>query len=231
MTLSRQRNCSTDFSEASGPLIVGIGGGASIGSSTDQALSLALTEAARHGARTVIFGGQELAQLPLYLTPAANSSPHAKSLIGAIRLANGLIIASPGYHGSVSGRVKNAIDYIEDTSKDPRPYLTDLPVGLIAVASGHQAAVSTLGALRTIAHALRAWPTPFGAAITSHAGVFRNGVCTDEVTRQHLDLVASQVSQFALRAVGSAVRRVSSTETPAHEASESDNMLTMESVC
>ena len=186
------------------PLIVGIGGGASTSSSTDQALALALAQAKRNGARTVIFGGQSLAQLPLYLTPGASSSHMAKALVEAVRSADGLIVASPGYHGSISGAVKNAIDYIEETSRDPRPYLTDLPIGLIAVAGGHQAAVSTLWALRTIAHALRAWPTPFGAAINSSGGVFRDGVCTDELIRGHLDLVGNQVSQFALRALAAA---------------------------
>lgn len=204
------------FSAPDRPLIVGIGGGASMGSSTDQALALALMEAKRNGARTVILAGQDLSQLPLYLTPGASTSPQAMALIEAIRSADGLIIASPGYHGSISGKVKNAIDYIEDTSKDQRPYLTDLPVGLIAVADGYQAAVSTLSALRTIAHALRAWPTPFGAAINSSGGVFRDGVCTDEATLRHLNLVGTQVSQFAMRAVaGAVVSRTPVVTTPA----------------
>lgn len=209
------------------PLIVGIGGGASIGSSTDQALALALLEARRQGAQTIIFGGQALAQLPLYLTPAASASPGAKALIDAIRSADGLIIASPGYHGSISGAVKNAIDYVEETSNDPRPYFSDLPVGLITVASGHQAAVSTLLALRTIVHALRAWPTPFGAAINSVGGVFRDGVCTDESTRRHLDLVATQVLQFATGVV--AGNRASIAATDGHERGDAAHIFAADS--
>ena len=102
-------------SEHGNPLILGFGGGASPGSSTDQALSIALTEARRHGARTLIFGGQDLATLPLYTTAQAGASPIGTAFIDAVRSANGWIIASPGYNGCISGIVNNAIDYIENT--------------------------------------------------------------------------------------------------------------------
>jgi len=61
--------------------------------------------------------------------------------------------------------VKNVLDLLEDTAQDAeRPYLTDMPVGLIVTAYGWQATGSTIAALRAIVHAFRAWPTPFAAA-------------------------------------------------------------------
>ncbi len=182
------------------PLIVGIGGGANSNSSTEKLLSLALEEARTHGVRSELFGGQHLALLPHYATPGATVSPEGKALVAAIRRADGLIIASPGYHGSLSGVVKNAIDYVEETARDSRPYFTDLPVGLIAVAGGAQAAMSTLCALRTIVHALRGWPTPFGASLNSSTMQFRDGVCIDTTAIDHIKLVSAQVATFALRA-------------------------------
>ncbi len=181
------------------PLIVGIGGAPSIGSSTEQAVALALAEARSLGARTKLIGGELLSQLPIFLTPNSDTSPEAQELIDAIRAADGLIIASPGYHGSVSGMVKNAIDYVEKTAKDARPYLTDLPVGLIALAGGHQAAVSTLAMLRTIVHALRGWPTPFGAAICTSGRIFDNGACTVPEVQAQISQVGRQVANAAHR--------------------------------
>jgi multimeric flavodoxin WrbA len=35
-----------------------------------------------------------------------------------LRRAHGIIVASPGYHGSMSGLVKNALDYAEDMRDD-----------------------------------------------------------------------------------------------------------------
>jgi FMN reductase len=179
------------------PLIVGIGGSIGQKSATDISLELALKQAELNGARTLLFGGQELCSLPLYLTKDSNSSTVANDMLNAIRQADGVIIASPGYHGTISGVVKNAIDYIQDTWQDSRPYLNNMPVGLIAVAGGHQAAVSTLATLRTITHALRGWPTPFGVTINSSGGVFSDGSCNDKTVKDHLRLVGAQVTQFA----------------------------------
>ena len=179
------------------PFIVGIGGTASPNSSTEQALALALAAAERAGARIEMFGGASLASLPHYLTDGTATAPEGRRLIDAVRAANGVIIASPGYHGSISGLVKNAIDYIEETAKDERVYLDGVPVGLIATAYGWQATGSTLATMRSIVHALRGWPTPLGAAINSSGGIFKNGGCTDPAAAAQLDLVGRQVHQFA----------------------------------
>jgi FMN reductase len=180
------------------PFIVGIGGTASPASSTEQALTLALAAAERAGAKTRMFGGELIAALPHYLTDSATTSPEGRDLVEAIRAADGVIIASPGYHGSISGLVKNAIDFLEETAKDKRVYLDGVPVGLIATAYGWQATGSTLATLRSIVHALRGWPTPLGAAINTSGGIFKNGACSDAGASAQLDLVGRQVYEFAL---------------------------------
>jgi len=108
-----------------------------------------------------------------------------------------VIIASPGYHGTISGLVKNAIDYIEETSRDERVYLDGVSVGLIATAYGWQATGSTLAALRSIVQALRGWPTPLGAGINSSGGLFKDGVCQDDAVAGQLAIVGKQVVEFA----------------------------------
>lgn len=179
------------------PFIVGIGGTATPDSSTEQALALALASAERQGARIKMFGAATLANLPHYLTPGSRESNAGVELVEQVRAADGLIIASPGYHGSISGLVKNAIDYLEETSKDARVYLDGVPVGLIATAYGWQATGSTLTTLRSIVHALRGWPTPLGAAINSSGGIFKGGECSDAGAAAQLDLVGRQVYEFA----------------------------------
>ena len=179
------------------PIIVGIGGTTRPGSSTEQALALALQSAERAGAETRLFGGEFLTRLPHYPSDGTDDTPDGAELVAAVRNADGLIIASPGYHGSISGLVKNAIDYVEATSKDARVYLDGVPVGLIATAYGWQATGSTLATLRSIVHALRGWPTPLGAGINTSGGIFRDGECTDAGAAGQLDLVGRQVVQFA----------------------------------
>ncbi|WP_136161487.1 NADPH-dependent FMN reductase [Sphingomonas flavalba] len=177
--------------------IVGIGGTTAPNSSTEQALRLALAAAAAEGATVTLFDGPQLAALPHYAPGALPGSDVARALVDAVRQADGLVLASPGYHGSISGLVKNAIDYVEETSKDARVYLDGLPVGLIVTAYGWQATGSTLATLRSIVHALRGWPTPLGAAIKSDRGMFVEGRCNDPGASGQLDLVGRQVVEFA----------------------------------
>ena len=177
--------------------IVGIGGTTAPGSSTEQALQIALRAAKAEGAEVTLFDGASLAALPHYAMGVASASDEGRRLVAAIRGAHGLVIASPGYHGSISGLVKNAIDYIEETAKDSRVYLDGLPVGLIVTAYGWQATGSTLATMRSIVHALRGWPTPLGAAIRAVSGMFREGQCNDPGAASQLELVGKQVVEFA----------------------------------
>ena len=182
------------------PLIVGFGGTTLPGSSTERALKLALAAAEAAGVRTRLFDGSYLARLPLYTPGVSDRTPEEHEFVDTVRAAAGLIIASPGYHGSVSGVVKNAIDLLEETARDQRVYLTDLPVGLIATAYGWAATGSTVAALRSIVHALRGWPTPFAAAVNSQVCRFDEaGGCSDPSVADQLTLVGKQVVGAVLR--------------------------------
>jgi FMN reductase len=151
----------------------------------------------RGGARTKMISGQAL-QLPLYQPDNPARSDEARVLVAELALADGIVVGSPGYHGSISGLVKNALDYAEDLRGDERPYFSGRAVGCIATAGGWPAAVNTLNALRDIVHALRGWPTPMGAAINSSESVFDpTGVCIAPRVAQVLDLMAEEVLSFA----------------------------------
>ncbi|MGY4395584.1 FMN reductase [Sphingomonas sp. UYAg733] len=181
------------------PLVVGIGGTIGGISSTERALRIALDAAGREGFRTRMFGGADMAKLPLYDPKATMRTPDEIEFVETIRQASALIIASPGYHGSISGVVKNALDLLEETARDEkRPYLADMPVGLIATAYGWQATGSTIAALRSIVHALRGWPTPFAAAINSQLTKFdEDGGASEPAVLEQLCMVGRQVARFA----------------------------------
>lgn len=179
-----------------GSKIVALGGTPSARSSTEKALAVAAHAAAAAGAEIVTFGGEYLARLPHYLTVPPSECAEAVAFIEAVRGCDGVLIASPGWHGSIAGLVKNALDYLEETARDERPYLDGLPVGLIATAYGVQAAANTLATLRSITHALRGWPTPLGAAINCAGGIFDGEICSDVKSASQLELVGLQVARF-----------------------------------
>ncbi len=155
-----------------------------------------LNAADRAGARTRLISGPAL-QLPMYEPDNKERTDAARDLVAQLARADGIILGSPGYHGSISGLVKNALDYAEDLRGDRRPYFSGRAVGCIATAGGWPGAVNTLGALRDIVHALRGWPTPLGAAINSSECVFDDqGLCLVPRVAQMLDLIAVEVLGF-----------------------------------
>lgn len=182
------------------PLIVGIGGTTRTPSSTDRALRLALRAAEDAGARVHCFNGPFLVRLPHFAPEHQTRSDEQRELVEMVRQADGLIVASPGYHGGVSGLVKNALDLLEDLRKDERSYLDGRAVGCVVTAAGWQAAVTTLESLRAIVHALRGWPTPLGASLNSAEPLFDgDGNCTDQKALNALAAVGRQVVEFALQ--------------------------------
>lgn len=185
------------------PVIVGVGGTLREGSTSEKALRLALRSAAELGARTELFAGPAI-NLPPFDPADGGRAPEAKALVEALRRADGVIFSSPGYHGSISGLLKNAIDYTEDMRADARVYLADRSVGVIVCADGIQAMGSTLNTLRSITHALRGWPTPFSAMVNAGAKPFLpDGSCQSTEVEQSLRLVAAQVVEFAQMKIAS----------------------------
>jgi FMN reductase len=181
---------------ASKPFIVGIGGTTKLNSSAEQALTLALKHAAAKGAETRIFTGHDL-DFPAYDPETAAQCAPAQAMIEALRRADGVIFASPCYHGAISGLVKNAIDYTEDMRADPRVYLDGRAIGVIGLGYGFQGPVAIITQLRSIAHALRGWPTPLGVAINSAVVKFGNGECSEPAIAQQIAIMAGQVVDFA----------------------------------
>ena len=192
---------SDDVTTTSQPFIVGLGGTLRANSSTERALRHCLAAVERQGGRTRLFAAEEL-DLPMYAPHELERTPRALELVKALRDADAVVVGSPGYHGAVSGLVKNALDYIEDLREDPRVYLDNTPWGCISCAYGWQAAVGTLTQLRSIGHALRAWPTPLGVAINSADAVWApSGELADteqgRAVADQLELLASQLLAFA----------------------------------
>lgn len=147
---------------------------------------------------TDIITGDAL-DLPAYVPESPAQTEKVKRLVEALGGAHGVIVSSPGYHGSLSGMVKNALDYAEALRDNNFPYLEGRAIGLIACAQGWQAAGTTLATLRNIVHALRGWPTPMGVAFNTSTPAFGDGDAPlDAALARQIDILAGQVLEFSL---------------------------------
>jgi len=178
-------------------LVVAVGGTLRAGSSTEAALRCVLQYAEKRGASTRIFAGEQL-NLPIYAPGVVTADPKVTDLVESLRQADAILIGSPGYHGGISGLVKNAIDYTEELARDARPYFSGKPVGCIASGAGWQGCNSTLQALRSVVHALRGWPTPLGIAFNSTTRPFNaDQTCLVAELDQQFSVMADELTSFA----------------------------------
>jgi NAD(P)H-dependent FMN reductase len=143
------------------------------------------------GARATVLTGADL-DLPFY-EPGRHHGPIAARLLQEADAADAVLVVSAAYHGTVPGLLKNAFDHLNDLDDPMRPLLTGRTLGCVAVADGPQAAVSTVATLRTIGHALRAWPTPLGVAVHGGAELDAAGRPQDARIRGQLATMLGQL--------------------------------------
>jgi NAD(P)H-dependent FMN reductase len=177
------------------PHVVFLSGTLRNGSKADQ-LARWCAQQCREGT-TTIFTGTEL-EFPFYRMPNGRRGAQIQRYLTALATADGIVVISPVYHGTVSGLLKNALDYVNDLADDRRPFLEGRPIGCVALAEGDQGAASTIATLRTIAHALRGWPTPLGVTLSRDLAALRpDGEPVQAQTRQRLGIMLDQVLSLA----------------------------------
>ncbi|TAE94105.1 MAG: NADPH-dependent oxidoreductase [Oscillatoriales cyanobacterium] len=138
--------------------IVGIGGSLRPGSYSQLALKIAAGRAQALGAEVEIL---DLRSLNLPFCDGENDYhdyPDVEKLRNGVKQADGLILATPEYHGSVSGALKNALDLMSFEHLDGKV------AGAISVLGG-QVNSNALNDLRTILRWVHAWVIPEQIAI------------------------------------------------------------------
>jgi len=161
--------------------IVGIGGSLRSNSSTYRALELAAQRVEAMGASVELL---DLRTLKLPFCDGGDDYPgypDVERLQETVKQADGLILATPEYHGGVSGVLKNALDLMSFE------HLSDKVTGLISVLGG-QSNSNALNDLRLIMRWVHAWVIPEQIAIGQVWQAFGpNGKLVDEKLAQRFD--------------------------------------------
>ncbi|MBE9095606.1 NADPH-dependent FMN reductase [Tychonema sp. LEGE 07203] len=167
--------------------IVGIGGSLRAGSYSQLALKVAAGRVKTQGAEVEIF---DLRSIDLPFCDGENDYPDypdVEKLRNAVKQADGLILATPEYHGSVSGALKNALDLLTFEHLDGKV------AGSISVLGG-QANSNALNDLRTILRWVHAWVIPEQIAIGQAWKAFSpDGKLLDEKLSERFDEFAKSL--------------------------------------
>jgi FMN reductase len=168
--------------------IVGIAGSLRSESYSQMALKIAAQKVEALGAEVKIL---DLRQMDLPFCNGGDeypNNPDVKLMQDAVRSADGLILVSPEYHGSVSGVLKNALDLMSFDQ------LSGKVAGFITILGG-QSNSNALNDLRVILRWVHAWAIPEQVAIGQAWKSFTpDGKIADEKLAERLD-------QFALSLV------------------------------
>ena len=160
--------------------IVGIGGSLRVDSYSQIALEIAARRAEALGAEVEILDLRQM-NLPFCDGGEYPDFPDVEKLQKIVKEADGLILATPEYHGSVSGVLKNALDLMSFEQLDGKV------TGLISVLGG-QANSNALNDLRVIMRWVHAWVIPEQIAIPQAWKAFSpEGKILDEKVAQRFD--------------------------------------------
>ncbi len=167
--------------------IVSIAGSLRPDSTSQMALELAAQRVQALGAEVEIL---DLRQMKLPFCDGGNEYPDypdVKRMQDAVNAADGLILVTPEYHGSVSGVLKNALDLMSFDQ------LAGKVAGLISVLGG-QSNSNALNDLRVILRWVHGWVIPEQIAIGQSWKAFNpEGKLLDEKLSQRFDQFAQSL--------------------------------------
>lgn len=110
---------------------------------------------------------------------------------------HGLILASPTYHNTISGTLKNALDFMELLKDDQPPRLAGKVVGLVSVQGGGSGTGNnTLTTMLLAARAMRAWVAPSMVSVPGSREAFDEaGRAHDAVINRRLQMLGAEVAR------------------------------------
>ena len=124
--------------------------------------------------------------------PQDRYPPDVLRLRKVLKDSQGIILATPEYHGSLTGALKNMLDLMSIEEFETKI------VGLVGVAGGHIGAINSLNTMKTICRNLHCWVLPQEVSIANSAHTFNDdGTVKDPKIEERLLNVGRQLVKFA----------------------------------
>lgn len=166
--------------------ILGVSGSMRADSNSVRALRVVLDAAEARGAETRLLDLYEI-DLPVYRPQDAPDTGGALAADAAVNWAEALVLASPDYHGSMSGATKNFLDYFwEEFAGKLFGYLC----------ASHERGLTVMDQMRTAVRQCYGWSLPYGVAVHPKEDFDQTtGVYSPAVTRR-LQMLARDITVY-----------------------------------
>jgi NAD(P)H-dependent FMN reductase len=155
---------------------------------TSKALAVVAEELRERGIEIVEFDGRDLS----LDFPGRPSTEDAIQLKDAVQGAEGVILATPEYHGGFAAMTKLILENLGFPS-----VLKGKPVALVGVAAGRIGAIKSLEQLRGVCSHIGALVLPGSVSVAGVRAAFdADGQCTDRGVEESLRALAGALLEF-----------------------------------
>ena len=159
--------------------ILGVASSMRDSSYSTRVLKLILEKTEKIDAEIKLLNLREL-QLPMY-HPEQNSSPELDKITEYVKWADAFVLASPDYHGSMSGVMKNFLDFFwSDFAGKTFGY----------ICASHEKGLTVMDQMRTAIRQCYGWSMPYGISVNSDQDFDQQGNIVNENVLSRIETTA-----------------------------------------
>jgi NAD(P)H-dependent FMN reductase len=174
---------------------LGVGGSMRQGSYSTLTLKLLLEEAKKYKSESYMLELRKI-NLPLY-DPSETSSDqpsynnnnnnNLKRITKALKWADALVLASPDYHGSMSGAMKNFLDYFwEEFAGKTFGYIV----------ASHEKGLTVVDQMRTAVRQCYGWSMPYNISINGENDFDSKGTLVNSALAKRIKMLARDLVTY-----------------------------------
>lgn len=196
--------------------VLGVAGSLRQDSYSTLGLKIVLEEAIKYGSESHLLDLREL-NLPLYDPGGPSTSNESTSnnisknalerTATALKWADALILASPDYHGSMSGTLKNFLDYFwEEFAGKTFGYIV----------ASHEKGLTVADQMRTAIRQCYGWSMPYNISINGEKDFDSKGTLVNSTLAKRLKMLARDLVIY-----GTLIRKQFLSDVADHKISDS----------
>lgn len=159
--------------------VLGVGSSLRDGSSSTATLMIVLDLIKKHGAQTRLLDLKQT-KLPLYDPNENQSNIELQNIEEAVKWADAFILATPDYHGSMSGTMKNFLDYFwSEFAGKTFSY----------ICASHEKGLTVMDQMRTAVRQCYGWSLPYGISVNGEDDL-KNRKIVNQGLKSRLEMLA-----------------------------------------
>lgn len=163
--------------------VLGVCGSMRAKSLSARALETVLDAARAHGAETRLLDLRAV-ELPIFRPDVEDDSASVAAANEAVNWADAFVLASPDYHGSMSGAMKNFLDY----------YWTEFAGKVFGyLCASHEKGLTPMDQMRTAVRQCYGWSLPYGVSFHGNEDFDADGNVANPKVLLRLQILARDI--------------------------------------